>query len=722
MAAQKFLEELSIQQLLNKYNFIIPEIQREYVWGNNDFNILDKFFNDIKDASKESISSNEDLLQIQSLEKMLERAEEKDKESIRKLIDTYLSKKDMNIGFLYSYRPDYYIYNDRNDDVYLIDGQQRITTLFLSLIYFALKENYYDDFLSFLRFDNRIEKVAFDYRVRSLTHSFIIELLSRCSSVEDLLNIKEKKWFLSDFSSDVTVKALIGTINKLDEYFGSDNNKYYHFVKKQIRFWHFKTEETSQGEELYITMNSRGQQLADNETVRAKLFENDIIKENQIEWGAKWEKWQDFFWKNKLKDGNADNGLNQFLRWVNIIECFSTQTFKTRELAEKEYKRLINENYVLDYVSLNEIEPYFNALEQLKALYDSDYFKLEFFTNNFSQDWLKGELSQIHLIKLLPSMMFLKANRPEGLLNRFTRFFSNITNDSDIAKNPDTYIVESIQLTKQFIDDGFTDVVDLISFKEKYPRILSSEEICKLSLYKNTSDDVKRRELEETFWLAEDFKYCKGKIGHLIQMASHTNDYLSFKYSRSFDYNTIRTIDLNNFKEVYFAYSELIKNEDAMWGHLLNTPVYFEESDRVTLQGIWYLENGFLKFVLDRKENNKLNLNDFLINNEKSVIKNYTNTHELKEEANPRKQLFIYYILHKRILEKWSWSKWNFGIYEGDDYPEYTSLFNEKYIYQQYKWQWRYNVGYVENDGIWIQNNFDDSRDYFEELINWANS
>ena len=290
MAAQKFLEELSVQQLLNKYNFIIPEIQREYVWGNNDFNILDKFFNDIKDASKESITSNEDLLQIQSLEKMLERAEEKDKESIRKLIDTYLSKKDMNIGFLYSYRPDYYIYNDRNDDVYLIDGQQRITTLFLSLIYFALKENYYDDFLTFLRFDNRIEKVAFDYRVRSLTHNFIIELLSRCSSVDDLLNIKEKKWFLSDFSSDVTVKALIGTIYKLDEYFGSDNNKYYHFVKKQIRFWHFKTEETSQGEELYITMNSRGQQLADNETVRAKLFENDIIKENQIEWGAKWEK------------------------------------------------------------------------------------------------------------------------------------------------------------------------------------------------------------------------------------------------------------------------------------------------------------------------------------------------------------------------------------------------------------------------------------------------
>ena len=244
----------------------------------------------------------------------------------------------------------------------------------------------------------------------------------------------------------------------------------------------------------------------------------------------------------------------------------------------------------------------------------------------------------------------------------------------------------------------------------------------KLSLYKNATDDLKRNELEEAFWKAEDFKYCKGKIGHLLQMAFHTNDYLLFKYSRSFDYNSIGEINLSNFKKIYSSYYELIKNEDEMWGHLLNTHVYIEESDRVTLQGNWYLENGFLKLVMDRKENINYDLNDFLIRNEKSFIKNYTNTEELKEETNPKNQIYIYYILHKRLLKKWSWSKWNFGIYEEDDYPEYTSLFNEKYIYQQYKWQWRYNVGYVENDGIWIQNNFDDSRDYFEELINWANS
>ena len=71
MAVQKYLEELSVQQLAGKYNFIVPEIQREYVWGNNDYNILDKFFTDIKEAIKENTTNEEDAAQIKVLEKTL---------------------------------------------------------------------------------------------------------------------------------------------------------------------------------------------------------------------------------------------------------------------------------------------------------------------------------------------------------------------------------------------------------------------------------------------------------------------------------------------------------------------------------------------------------------------------------------------------------------------------------------------------------------------------
>lgn len=723
MAVQKYLEESSVEQLINKYNFIIPEIQREYVWGNNDFNILDKFFNDIKDATKEGSTDEEAALQIKGFEKMLEKVDDKDKESIKKLIGTYLSKKDLNIGFLYSYKPDYYIYNDRNDDVYLIDGQQRFTTLILALFYFALKENgNYTEFKSFLRFNEKLEKLAFDYRVRTLTHNFLIELVANCNTIEDLIGINEKTWFLTDFAGDVTVKAMLGTINKLLEHFKDDNSTYYEFVKKQIRFWHFKTEETSQGEELYITMNSRGQQLADHETVRAKLFENEKIKTQQIEWGAKWEKWQDFFWKNKSKGENADNGLNQFLRWVNIAEFISTEKFKTRELAEKEYKKLISENQVLDTVSLIEIEPYFNSLELLKAYYDEDIFSSSHFSKNFSAEWLTGNLSQVDLIKLLPSLMFLKAKKPKEELNRFIRFFSNITNHTGISKNPDTYIVESIQLTKLFLDKGFSDVADLILLKDNSKGILSNEEVCKLTLFKSETDSVKRQKLEEAFWSAEDFKFSNGKIGHLLQMSVYTDNAESFSYNTSFDYKTISIVDLKIFLDIFASYTELINHENEIWGDLIDTSVYYLDNDRVCAKGNWHLNNGFLNVVFERLKNNTEKLIDFVISIEKQFVLNYSGETEIQSEINPQKQLYIYYILHKRILNKWSWDKWNFGIYEGNDYPSVSSIFDSNKIYQMYNSQWRYNIGYIERDGIWIQDNSEPRRKYIKELINWANN
>src|SRR5690606_3878384 len=100
------------------------------------------------------------------------------------------------------------------------------------------------------------------------------------------------------------------------------------------------------------------------------------------------------------------------------------------------------------------------------------------------------------------------------------------------------------------------------------------------------------------------------------------------------------------------------------------------------------------------------NLIDYLISKEKNFINEYT-ADEMIAEDDPKKQLYLYYILHKRILKQWQWKKRNFGIYDGDDYPEYNSLFNQNYIYQFYNSQWRYNVGYERGSGIWIQDNYD---------------
>ncbi len=721
MSANKYLEELSVEQLINKYNFIVPEIQREYVWGNNDQKILDKFFTDIKEGIEETSLSAEDRLQVEMFEKMLLKADNKDKESIAKLMDTYLSKKDMNIGFLYSYKPGYYVYNDVNEDVYLIDGQQRFTTLFLSLFYFALKEQEnYQDFIELFKFDPKIEKIGFDYRVRTLTHNFLIELLAKCKTLEDLIDIKEKTWFLTDFAFDVTVNSMAQTFIKLHEFFREDDKKYYQFIKKQIKFWHFKTEETSQGEELYITMNSRGQQLADNENIRASLFENEQVKKQQIEWGAKWETWQDFFWQHKEANGNADFGLNQFLKWVNIIETFSNHIFKTREEAERKYKSLINDNQLLDYVTLFEIEPYFKALDALMSYHKAGSFDSSYFRSNFSPDWMKSEMSQINLMKLLPALMYLKSNQDAEKMNRFVRFFSNLTYDIDIAKNPDSSVIDAIRLTSLFLKKGYSDIIDIVEFKKEYARFLSSEEVFKLNYFKTQGD--LRFDTEKAFWIAEDFQVPRGKIGHLIQMTMFDGNYSLFSFNRwSYIYEAISNFSFEKFKAVSLLYREAINNEAEIWGNLINTEMYVKDVDRLSVAGSWKVNNSILRMVLERFTRKEEKLIDYLISKERAFVKLYKDDGELRAESDPQKQLFLYYILHKRILNKWAWRNWNFGMYDGDDYLDYDSLFNRNFIYQFFNSQWRYNVGYQRGAGIWLQDNYERKRNYFSELIAWAN-
>ena len=123
---KSFLKEENLLTLLSQNNFIIPEIQREYVWGNNEV-VIKKFLTSLKDKIGEACS----------------------------ICNLPNETQKINIGFLYSYKPDYVkVQNDRFLDENLIDGQQRFTTLFLMLFYFALKEERKNEFLSLIRFED----------------------------------------------------------------------------------------------------------------------------------------------------------------------------------------------------------------------------------------------------------------------------------------------------------------------------------------------------------------------------------------------------------------------------------------------------------------------------------------------------------------------------------------------------------------------------------------
>lgn len=304
-----YLKDESLLTLFSLNNLIVPEIQREYVWGNNP-DVLSAFLRDIR----EKAAPCEQCHHVHTDRKI-------------------------NVGFLYTYKPPYVRYeNERFLDEYLIDGQQRLTTLFLLLLYRASVEHRMDDFLAICRFDDDTNDMGFNYKVRSLTQRFVRRLIQHAKdfkaedgqpdenafSFVSNIDTNAPNWLLSDYRADPTVGAMLEALKVMAEVFRDDDNLYFDYLLSNIRFWHFKTDITSQGEELYITMNSRGEQLSGNEVKKSRVLPNKDLKK----YGEKWEKWQTYFWRNrhradkKKENENADKGFNNFLDCIESYASF----------------------------------------------------------------------------------------------------------------------------------------------------------------------------------------------------------------------------------------------------------------------------------------------------------------------------------------------------------------------------------------------------------------
>lgn len=703
------MKEVSVEEILNQFSLIVPEIQREYVWGLNQYGIFEAFLKDIKDGFQ---SEGEVPAEVKSLQATIENPllDDAIKQNLISLLEGM--KKPvvaMNIGFLYSYKPGYYIGNDREEDLYLIDGQQRFTTLFLTLFYFSLKEDRKEDFLLLFKFDAAKEKIAFDYRVRSITHQFIIELISKCETLEDLLNIREKGWFLANYSMDTTVKSITGhdensgVFNLLNNFFKEDTNKYFNFIKSDIKFWHFKTEETSQGEELYITMNSRGQQLADNETIRARLFDDDEVRANSIYWSEQWELWQDFFWKhrNKKKEGiSADEGFNEFLRWVQLLKMWELN-FKngsnSPELA-KQFEKVSQwesgSQLNINYLELHDIELTFKALVFLYKTLDitkfKDLYPLSYKEKSLPPDWISttGEpLGLINMFQLLPLLLYCKKSieeenekLDEHTIYRLTRILKTLSSDKVIGKAVRNQITNVLFFIDQISPSQ--DITMVLNVPNISKTILNDELRAKLELISKTKE---RNRLEDAIWFAEDIRYNDGEILHLIKLTDSINP-------------KGEQFDLALFEKVINACKELIANAVDVFGNLLHTDCYNDSFDRIEYRQNWYQRNGFLNLVHERILSPEKTIAMFLMIQQKKFISLYSSPEEIFEELYSGKQLYCYYILSTNnilaLKPSWDWNgQFNFGKFNSFGY--HTSLFKEGKIFQFYKTAFRENENKV---------------------------
>lgn len=485
---KKLLTDHSLDQI------IIPEIQRDYVWTvENVKGLLNSIEKDYKEQKANTKNIDESTLDSMAPE-------------IREIVMRSLAEKKVfsNIGFIYAYSGE----GDVSSKYFLIDGQQRITTMYLLLLAVSIKSKKQTVFRN-TYFNHQITKV--DYKVREAAHDFLIEFVDFLLEGGDLNQVVEQCWYYSLYKSDKTIQSLIVNYKVIQD-FVKQSDMDLSFIEDNIELFYFDTSKSEQGEELYIYMNSRGESVQSNENIKAQLLEglSDIEKHEK---GKLWEDWQNFFWRGKdVNAENADDGFDEFLRWIEIIG-FITNNPSLTQKEQTDFVRNIKATKKIpkNYITLDGIEHYFNALVRLCSN-DIEYF---------DKKWVSGVKDLIDYVLILPALQYVEkypdANSID--INRFMRFFYNIIKSDDVAKNPTIYAPQCMQLTSEFLNAGLADISEIGQFRSigKYINLLTYEEIFKFKMYKNPPTETIREDVEKAFWTIEDFSITNGKILFILE-------------------------------------------------------------------------------------------------------------------------------------------------------------------------------------------------------------
>lgn len=230
-----------------------------------------------------------------------------------------------------------------------LDGQQRLTTLFLLHWYLcqiseneSLKARYFDALI-------KNGKSMFSYETRASSAEFCDALMNStidCNNlVENTLSktIKNCSWFYLSWKHDPTIQSML---TMLDAIHGLFQGKGYYFERlldddfPVITFLFLNLEDFQLTDDLYIKMNSRGKPLTSFENFKAKFeqsldctdtggrifslqFNNGLTKAVSLKKYFSFNidtKWANLFWKYKsiIKKNSVtfDEVLENFIRVI----------------------------------------------------------------------------------------------------------------------------------------------------------------------------------------------------------------------------------------------------------------------------------------------------------------------------------------------------------------------------------------------------------------------
>lgn len=464
----------SIAQLLTSpevEQIIIPELQRDYVWGERNVKgLLNSILDNFKRKEERSLQiSDSQGNEIES--------------DIRDFLNEEYMRLRYNtrVGFIYAY-------HDRalSSQFYLIDGQQRITTIFLTLL--ALYRRVDSERFRKIYFVARVPKI--DYKVREVSHDFLVDFIEyELNKKDSSKTFKESCKYYSEYDKDVTAQSIYANyynviVPTLTLALASYDNveSLIDYIENYIEFNYFDTNISEQGEKLYLYMNSRGESLSVQERVKSIIVGRSHEK---LKAGKQWEDWQNFFWQIKPKsDKNADRGFYEFLKWAAILHMCKYQNTKIKKThnIDKNKSRIeeiedyirIEKNdsakarqadWIFTYISENE-DFSFDWLQQIEGavesmyelLQDAEYKKCNLNANS----WFSGCDETIEYVTLLGLLHYIVSFRVSinDKINalRVAMYLKNLKSEYTLRRNPDRAVIRSLNLIGWMSKNSIMDI------------------------------------------------------------------------------------------------------------------------------------------------------------------------------------------------------------------------------------------------------------------------
>lgn len=241
-----------------------------------------------------------------------------------------------------------------------LDGQQRLTTLFLLHWYAGVKENIPADEMVFLK--------RFSYETRYSARDFCESLVDYRPSFERTISrdIVNQAWFPLEWQKDQTIASMLVMLDDIDEKFRQVDGIWELLQSKRITFYILPLEDMELTDELYIKMNSRGKPLTQFEHFKAELEKTlteidpvlamRIIRKIDIDWS-------DMLWEYRGDNNITDDEFLHYFKYICDVICYKEggtpqgRSYDEFDLLKTYFSK--DDEHVRDHVEL--LEQYFDC-------------------------------------------------------------------------------------------------------------------------------------------------------------------------------------------------------------------------------------------------------------------------------------------------------------------------------------------------------------------------